>query len=355
MLGNQTHNLHNVNPGFGPGSHQLAIRVGAFAETVGAFNRNAWANSPKYAANRKKIEPWLSAVFQSEHLSLLLGSGFTSGIGYEAGATATGMGAVTFGCSHEEKLNAYATKKAANSGRGRPNIEDQLSAALTLAEGFRVAGMDAAAAEWETAIDRVLTGFMRSILQTERAVYQGLAAETEPAEGRAQGPPDPDLVPDELRKPSRVKGAPPHLYDELRPPCGIRLRSCRAAGHRPVRRRHQPHLPIIQTPSGPALQSPWNQGRATPAGRSRPLHQVARFHRLAAGRPDAPPRSAWVWRGCRQPSRGARGAFPFGHDLPQRGEGHRNGGIPLRRPFPRFFVCRKPPEFGPGDVWVWIW
>ncbi|BAI74749.1 transposase (plasmid) [Azospirillum sp. B510] len=49
MLGNQTHNLHNVNPGFGPGSHQLAIRVGAFAETVGAFNRNAWANSPKYA------------------------------------------------------------------------------------------------------------------------------------------------------------------------------------------------------------------------------------------------------------------------------------------------------------------
>lgn len=138
-------------------------------------------------ANRKKIEPWLSAVFQSEHLSLLLGSGFTSGIGHEAGAAATGMGTVTFGCGHEEKLNAYATKKAADSGRGRPNIEDQLSAAITLAEGFRVAGMDTAAAEWEAAIDRVLTGFMRSILQTERAVYQGLAAETEPTEGRLKG------------------------------------------------------------------------------------------------------------------------------------------------------------------------
>jgi len=34
---------------------------------------------------RKHIEPWLTAVFQSEHLSLLLGSGFTSGVAFAAG------------------------------------------------------------------------------------------------------------------------------------------------------------------------------------------------------------------------------------------------------------------------------
>ncbi len=34
---------------------------------------------------RKHIEPWLSAVFQAEHLNLLLGSGFTTAVGYIAG------------------------------------------------------------------------------------------------------------------------------------------------------------------------------------------------------------------------------------------------------------------------------
>lgn len=55
VLENQTYNLHNVNPGFGPGTHQLSIRVGGFAETVGAFNRNAWANSPKYAHHSRLL------------------------------------------------------------------------------------------------------------------------------------------------------------------------------------------------------------------------------------------------------------------------------------------------------------
>lgn len=30
---------------------------------------------------RRQIEPWLSAVFQAEHLNLLLGSGFTVAVG----------------------------------------------------------------------------------------------------------------------------------------------------------------------------------------------------------------------------------------------------------------------------------
>lgn len=78
MLGNQTHNLHNVNPGFGPGTHQLPVQVGGFAETVGAFNRNAWANSPKYATAARlhaprrgplpdlhPLETWFQPLFQA--------------------------------------------------------------------------------------------------------------------------------------------------------------------------------------------------------------------------------------------------------------------------------------------------
>jgi hypothetical protein len=33
---------------------------------------------------RKNIEPWLSAVFQSEHTNLLIGSGFTTAVCYQA-------------------------------------------------------------------------------------------------------------------------------------------------------------------------------------------------------------------------------------------------------------------------------
>ncbi|MCX7626579.1 MAG: hypothetical protein N2Z21_10295, partial [Candidatus Sumerlaeaceae bacterium] len=34
---------------------------------------------------RRHIEPWLSALFQAEHLNLLVGSGFTNGLAHIAG------------------------------------------------------------------------------------------------------------------------------------------------------------------------------------------------------------------------------------------------------------------------------
>ena len=36
---------------------------------------------------RSRIEPWLTSLFQSEHLSLLCGSGITNAISYLAGAS----------------------------------------------------------------------------------------------------------------------------------------------------------------------------------------------------------------------------------------------------------------------------
>lgn len=62
---------------------------------------------------RSQIEPWLSALFQSEHLALLLGSRFTSSIGYLTKSSATGMGRVqSFGCKYQTELNAYAESSA---------------------------------------------------------------------------------------------------------------------------------------------------------------------------------------------------------------------------------------------------
>src|ERR1043166_599689 len=53
---------------------------------------------------RKRIEPWLSAVFQAEHISLLLGNGFTTGIANQAGGITLAMDKAEFGCDKEDKL-----------------------------------------------------------------------------------------------------------------------------------------------------------------------------------------------------------------------------------------------------------
>src|SRR5437870_1977725 len=75
---------------------------------------------------REKIEPWLAAVFQAEHLALLLGNGFTTGISSIAKVAGASMGPVKFGCALDDKVNEYAKSTAKKCGRGAANIEDQL-------------------------------------------------------------------------------------------------------------------------------------------------------------------------------------------------------------------------------------
>jgi hypothetical protein len=81
---------------------------------------------------RKHIEPWLSAVFQAEHLNLLLGSGFTAAVGYIAGAPSTGMAKVKFGTTYDVAIDTHAPAGATAMKRGAANIEDQFRSALAL-------------------------------------------------------------------------------------------------------------------------------------------------------------------------------------------------------------------------------
>jgi hypothetical protein len=122
---------------------------------------------------RKRIEPWLSAVFQAEHLSLLLGNGFTTAIAAYAGMKAASMNRVVFNCPSEDKVNAHAVRIAKATGRGDPNIEDQLSAALALFSGLTILG-HGDAVKWAAGIDRVLHNLVTDILQTERGIRAGL-------------------------------------------------------------------------------------------------------------------------------------------------------------------------------------
>jgi len=125
---------------------------------------------------RKHIEPWLSAVFQSEHLALLLGSGFTTGIGFMAGSRATAMGTIKFGTKFDAQIDVHAKESAKNANRGDANVEDQLRSALALLEGLRVMQSPDADA-LRTALNTTLKEFFLSLLATERGIVASADAE----------------------------------------------------------------------------------------------------------------------------------------------------------------------------------
>jgi hypothetical protein len=128
--------------------------------------------------HRRVIEPWLSAVFQSEHLSLLAGSGLTAAMTAAVGAEAPCMEKVSFASELEPQVNAWAEKTAREIGRGEPNIEDQIRVALQLVAGLEIIE-DERAAPLRTAVNDVLTAFVKSVLSAERAIDKALSAEEE--------------------------------------------------------------------------------------------------------------------------------------------------------------------------------
>lgn len=122
--------------------------------------------------SRKRIEPWLSAVFQAEHLNVILGSGFTAAIGYMAGAVTTGMVKVKFGTKHDAAIDAHAEAGAKVMNRSPANIEDQFRSALALLEGLSVFDK-VEAAKLTTAVDTQLSTFLASLLKTESGIVIG--------------------------------------------------------------------------------------------------------------------------------------------------------------------------------------
>lgn len=118
----------------------------------------------------RHIEPWLSAVFQAEHLNLLVGSGFTVALATLAHAEGAGMGYEDLGTPFDDKIKAHAAKSAASMGRGKPNIEDQIRSTLVLVEALYLTGKDDKAADVKSAFDVRLKAFLNAVLKTEEDI-----------------------------------------------------------------------------------------------------------------------------------------------------------------------------------------
>lgn len=118
---------------------------------------------------RDRIEPWLTALFQSEHLSLLCGSGLSTAISLKScKKTGASMDKCEFSVFKEE-INRNAKIKAGRAGRKDGNIEDQIRTALELLRGLEILG-DQRAKSLENDLNKILKSFSESILQTENGI-----------------------------------------------------------------------------------------------------------------------------------------------------------------------------------------
>lgn len=137
---------------------------------------------------RAKIEPWLTSLFQSEHLSLLVGSGLTSAIQFEA------CGRVNNGMNLEDNFSVFAEeiKQAANNsakkiGRGEANIEDQIRIVNDLIRGLEILTTDEKRTKYKSQLTKLqknltdtLNKFTDNILNIEGSIIS-LSANREDA------------------------------------------------------------------------------------------------------------------------------------------------------------------------------
>lgn len=115
---------------------------------------------------RGKIEPWLTAIFQSEHLSLLVGSGLTRAVTTIAGSASQGMERIEFE-TYKDKIKEWATKQAESMDRGKANFEDDFRTAMEFLKGLKI-NKDEKAEELEAEINSNLNDFIENILKTEK-------------------------------------------------------------------------------------------------------------------------------------------------------------------------------------------
>lgn len=165
------------------------LAAGAEAFRVSADTPCSWAKPDEpfgIEKLRSRIEPWLTALCQSEHLSLLIGAGLVYASHYVAtGSASAGMVAMDFG-EFKSLIDEEAKKSAQNAGRSAGNIEDQIRVANELLRGYQILGSGDQTSRnkaevLEKQLDRILGEFASSILEAERDLITSASEKRERA------------------------------------------------------------------------------------------------------------------------------------------------------------------------------
>lgn len=119
---------------------------------------------------RSRIEPWLTSLFQSEHLSLLAGAGLTHAVHLIAkNEKAAGMDKFPLSTCQSE-VDQAAEKAAEAAGREKGNLEDQLRIANELLRGLEILQKDIDAEALRKELQAGMQDFAQSILNSEAGI-----------------------------------------------------------------------------------------------------------------------------------------------------------------------------------------
>lgn len=143
----------------------------------------SWLKSDEFGQKelRNRIEPWLTSLFQSEHLSFLAGSGLTHAVHYlAAGKGAAGMGALTLS-NYQAEIDKAAENAAEAAGRKKGNLEDQLRVANELLRGLEILQKNTEAAALSTELQTGMQDFAQSILSSEAGIAKAEESKREQA------------------------------------------------------------------------------------------------------------------------------------------------------------------------------
>ena len=150
------------------------IKIGTYEEIVDLCVGTDFNDQREHL--KKIIEPWISAALQTDHLSLLLGAGFTNAVCQIAEVSSSSMGQAEFG-EFSDKIDEYANKSAKEMGRGSANIEDQIRTAFLLLRGYEIEGKKDEYAKLAALLNCVLEKFTSSILSSETYLKEVIDSE----------------------------------------------------------------------------------------------------------------------------------------------------------------------------------
>lgn len=132
------------------------------------------------AAERRKVESWLAALIQTEHLALLIGNGISSAVGHLIGTYPPSMAQHVSAGDDTQMIQAHAQASASQLGRDA-NLEDEIRSALDLLQGLTVLQEAERAEQVRLAIDEAMTGLLGDVLAFEKALGLALYDRTDPA------------------------------------------------------------------------------------------------------------------------------------------------------------------------------
>lgn len=120
----------------------------------------------------RRAEAWLAALLQAEHLSLLIGNGLSAAAGSIAGKLPPLMSRHI--SENEEapfpRIREFAQQSAENVGRDA-NLEDEIRAAMMLADGLAVLGNESDEDSVRKSIETAMSNLMNEVLDFEKNIW----------------------------------------------------------------------------------------------------------------------------------------------------------------------------------------